>query len=687
MSLFYDITFSFLCGPLPPLLVDVRFTQDIRSWMPGREIDSHEFIQIRKSKNGNPRMMLHLNFVLAATLALLTACSTSAPSRPSKVATPSAISAPAAGSAATSAPQDDRPAQPAKHPRFLFAVSSADRAPSGPMSEKADEIAIEEEEDEISGQPPQKQAVSINRALALCRAAQAYWKRGEIDLAIETLDQAYGVVLSVDPGNDPELLQEMEDLRITISKRILEIYSSRNVVVNGKRNEIPITVNRHVQDEIDSFTTGRERDFFLEAYRRSGRYRSKIEAALKEAGLPVDLVWLPLIESGYKVTALSPARALGLWQFIPSTGYRYGLNRDTYIDERLNPEKSTRSAIEYLKELHGMFGDWTTVLAAYNCGENRVLRTIQSQNINYLDNFWDLYERLPRETARYVPRFLATLHIVQSAKAYGLDEIAVDPPLESEPVTIPRQVSLAAIAHATGIDPDLLRMLNAELRQGVLPEDGYDLRVPPGEKDQVLAKLEEIPPYEVRRVEVRRTPSAVVKHHKVRKDETIQAVASKYGTDVKTVMRANQLRRPAPLAAGTILRIPVESPPERSPTTAGPKTTAARREPIEHVVRQGDSLYNLAKRYGTTTVDIQRRNQVPNASLVIGQVLKIVPAADLDRDESTKARNPPVYVVRNGDTLHSIAKQHGMAVDRLTALNRLKASAKLQPGQKLIVEN
>jgi len=687
MSLFYDSTFSFLGGPLTPELVGAHFTQDIRSWMPDSEIGSDEFIQIGKSKDGNPRMMHHLSFILAATLALLTACSTAAPSRPSKAATPNATSAPAAGSAATNPQRDDRPAQPAMNPKFLFPVSPADRAPAGPMSEKGDEISIEEEEDEIPGRPPQKQAVSIGRALGLCRAAQTYWKRGEIDLAIDTLDQAYGVVLSVEPGNDPELLQEMEDLRITISKRILEIYSSRNVVVNGKRNEIPITVNRHVQDEIDSFTTGRERDFFLEAYRRSGRYRAKIEAALAEAGLPVELVWLPLIESGYKVTALSPARALGLWQFIPSTGYRYGLNRDAYIDERLNPEKSTRSAIEYLRELHGMFGDWTTVLAAYNCGENRVLRTIQSQNINYLDNFWDLYERLPRETARYVPRFLATLQIVRSAEAYGLDEIAVDPLLESEAVTIPRQASLAAIAHATGIDHDLLRMLNAELRQGVLPEDGYDLRVPPGEKDQVLAKLEDIPPYEVRRAEVRRTPSAAVKRHKVRKGETIQAIASKHGTDVKTVVRANNLRWPAPLAAGTILRIPVEPPPERSPTAAGPKTTAARREPIEHVVRQGDSLYNLAKRYGTTTVEIQRLNQVGNASLAIGQVLKILPAADPGRDESAQARTPPVYVVRNGDTLHSIAKRHGITVDRLMALNRLKASARLQPGQKLIVEN
>jgi membrane-bound lytic murein transglycosylase D len=485
----------------------------------------------------------------------------------------------------------------------------------------------------------------------------------------------------VDPGNDPELLQEMEDLRITISRRVLEVYSSRHVVVNGRRNEIPITINRHVQDEIDAFTTGRERDFFLEAYRRSGRYRAKIEAALLEAGLPAELAWLPLIESGFKVTALSPARALGLWQFIPSTGYRYGLNRDTYVDERLDPEKATRGAIEYLKELHGMFGDWTTVLAAYNCGEHRVLRTIQSQNINYLDNFWDLYERLPRETARYVPRFLATLHIVQASQTYGLNDVVLDPPLESETVTVPRQASLAAIARTTGIGDDLLRLLNAELRRGVLPEDGYDLRVPFGEKGQVLAKLDDIPVYQARKAQ-----GAVVTRHKVRKGETLESISKKYGTDAKSILIANNLRRPAPLAAGTMLRVPTECPPERPPVVAEPKAPPAKREAIEHVVRQGDSLYNLAKRYGTTTEDIQRMNRVTASSLAIGQVLKIMPAAAPVKNEPPKTK-PSVYLVRNGDTAHLIAKRHHMAVDRLLALNQLKATSKLQPGQRLIVEN
>ena len=344
---------------------------------------------------------------------------------------------------------------------------------------------------------------ALNRALYLCRQSQTDWESGELEDAIDALDQAYALVLRVDPDDDPKLLQEKEDLRITISRRILEIYSSRLVVANGRnRNEIPITLNEHVQNEIDSFTIGREKDFFVAAYRRSGRYRAKIEAELQEAGLPTELVWLPLIESGFKVNALSSARALGLWQFIPSTGYRYNLTRDTYIDERLDPEKSTRGAIEYLKELHDMFGDWTTVLAAYNCGEHRVLRTIQSQNINYLDNFWDLYERLPRETARYVPRFLAAVHIVRNLDKYGLGETAVDSPLEYETISVPKQTSLKSIARTTEIDGELLQELNAELRRGILPAGSYDLRVPPGQGSLVAEKIDDFPIYKARALTV-----------------------------------------------------------------------------------------------------------------------------------------------------------------------------------------
>jgi membrane-bound lytic murein transglycosylase D len=589
-----------------------------------------------------------------------------------KALPPPTPSAPAPGSFAGT-PPPNAAAVPKRDP------GTPAKPPGIQASETGEDCLIDDDEIETKALPSKGQEPTLNRALYLCRMAQAYWKRGELDNAIDTLDQAYALVLSVNPGSDPTLLQEKEDLRFTISKRILEIYSSRRVAVNGKRNEIPLTINKHVQDEIDAFTVGRERDFFIDSLRRSGKYRAKIEAALKDAGLPTELVWLPLIESGFKVTALSPARALGLWQFIPSTGYRYNLNRDTYVDERMDPEKATRGAIEYLKELHGMFGDWTTVLAAYNCGENRVLRTIQSQNINYLDHFWDLYERLPRETARYVPRFLATLHIVQNLQKYGMSEAAIEPPLQYETVSIPKQASLKSIALATGINEEVLRELNAELRQAILPENGYDLRVPVGESALAAAKVDDIPVYRPR-------PAMTVVSHKVRKGETLEAIAKKYRTDTKSILLANNMRRPAPVAVGTTLRVPLECPPERPAAPQTAKGSAPKREPIEHVVRQGDSLFNIAKRYGTTTEDIQRLNNLSGTGLSVGQVLKLVPAPPPAKTEPPKL-SQNVYAVRTGDTVFSIAKKHNMTVERLLALNRLNSKSTLQPGQKIAVEN
>ncbi len=216
------------------------------------------------------------------------------------------------------------------------------------------------------------------------------------------------------------IVRQKDDLRLMIARKILEIYTGRRTATIGKASEIPLIMNADVEKEIRSFQTI-ERNFFERSYERAGYYLPLMKQQLRQAGLPEELAWLPLVESGFQVHALSKARALGPWQFIPSTGYKYGLNRDLFIDERMSVEKSTQAAIAYLTDLHGLFGDWLTALAAYNCGEGRVLKVISRQQINYLDHFWDLYSQLPNETARYVPRFLATLHIVKNPKKFGMN--------------------------------------------------------------------------------------------------------------------------------------------------------------------------------------------------------------------------------------------------------------------------
>ena len=511
----------------------------------------------------------------------------------------------------------------------------------------------------------------LDQALDFCEISQEFWQKGELENALEALDQAYALILKVNESDQPKLIQQKEDLRFLISKRILEIYASRNIVVNGNHNAIPVVLNRHVQAEIDGFTSGRERDFFIESYKRSGRYRSKIVTALRHAGLPEELSWLPLVESGFKVRALSRARALGLWQFIPSTGYKFGLARDKYIDERLDPHKSTAAAIAYLKELHQIFGDWTTVLAAYNCGEGRVLRVIREQNVNYLDNFWDLYPQLPYETARYVPRFLATLHIVENLENYGFDQIELDAPQEFEELEIDKQVHLKHVAMTIGSSESRLIDLNPELRHKILPQANYRLRVPAGSGAALLARLDDIP--------VSRLPNNTFVYHRVRRGETLSIIARKYRTSVYRIMRANNLRSSHYIVAGRLLKIPQRGY-RYSGTTRRPKAPS---DSSVHVVSRGDSLWNIANRYGTTTQEIQELNNMRTTELQIGQVLKLPVHPKVPR---LKAEDFKIYEVRPGDSPFTIAQQHRMPLNRLLRINRLSSRSTIYPGQELYVE-
>ncbi len=518
--------------------------------------------------------------------------------------------------------------------------------------------------------PSEKQVQSIlDEALEYCQAAQEFWQKGELENAVEALDQAYAMTLKVDIDDQPKLIQQKDDLRFLISKRILEIYASRNIVVNGEHQAIPRVINRYVEAEIERFTRGEERIFFIEAYKRSGRYRPSIESALTEAGLPAELSWLPLIESGFKVNAFSRARALGLWQFIPSTGYKFGLKRNKYIDERLDPEKSTRAAIAYLKELHQVFGDWSTVLAAYNCGEGRVLRVIRNQNVNYLDNFWDLYERLPFETARYVPRFLATLHIIQNLEKYGLDSIKLDPPMEYEKVEVMKQVHLRHVAQKLEAPWEVIKELNPELRYQILPPDKYTLKVPADMTEQLMATIDDIP--------IASPPKPTFVYHRVSRGETLYKIARRYRTSVRSIMRANNLRRSNYIVAGRLLKIPQRGYEYRS---------SQRKEPIPaygptHTVARGDSLWIIANLYGTTTQKIQQLNNLTSTDLHIGQVLKLPHTFTAAGENGLK-----MYQVRRGDSPFEIAARHNMTLERLLRMNNLTTQSTIYPGQNLFVE-
>ncbi|MGH0031829.1 MAG: LysM peptidoglycan-binding domain-containing protein [Myxococcota bacterium] len=503
-------------------------------------------------------------------------------------------------------------------------------------------------------------ALLVAAALEACEAAQNFWQAGDMEAALDSLDLAYEMLLEI--PDDASVVQQKADLRHLISRRVVEIYRSRLTTASDLDSAIPVEVNTHVERELARFR-GPERRFFEESYRRSGQYRPMIVRKLREAGLPEELSWLPLVESGFKTRALSSARALGMWQFISSTGSRYGLRRSHWVDERMDPEKSTDAAIGYLTDLHGMFGDWTTALAGYNCGEHRVMREIRRQEADHLDHFWDLYGSLPRETARYVPRFMATLLIVRDPEKYGMELPEPLPPVDETRVALARHVRLADLDRALGLPKKTLEGLNPELRHGTTPADSYALKVPAQVAPAFETKLAALPAYV--------PPQETFARHRVRRGETLSTIARRYRSSVSAIARANNLRSLHRIRVGQSLKIP-----QRGGTRTVVAARSAPGTSWHHTVRRGDSLWSLASRYGTTVDRIRSDNGLRSDRLAVGQKLKIETGPAV-------AAGSRSYTVRRGDTIGRIARARNVSIDALLRVNGLSRSSTIYPGQVL----
>jgi membrane-bound lytic murein transglycosylase D len=551
-------------------------------------------------------------------------------------------------------------------PALWLGGCASTRHPAGSPDTVADEGALlAEAETEVSdsrvlGRDGASAAI-VAEALETCESARVFWEEGDIEGALETLDRAYELLLQI--PDDPEVIQQKEDLRHLISRRIVEIYRSQMTTAAELGSPIPVETNAHVEREIARFR-GSERKFFIESYRRSGQHRPMIVRKLRAAGLPEELSWLPLVESGFKTRALSSARALGMWQFISSTGSRYGLNRTRWIDERMDPEKSTAAAIQYLTDLHGMFGDWMTALAAYNCGEHRVMSVIRRQENGYLDRFWDLFGALPWETARYVPRFLATLLIVGDPEKYGFELPDPLPPLGYDAVTVTRHIRLEDLDHALGLEEKTMAVFNPELRRGTTPAETYALKVPSAVAPSFDATLAALPPYTP-------PPEESYAIHRVRRGQTLSVIARRYGTSVNAIVRANHLRSRNRIRIGQRLKIPQSGGSAAVVAAASGGATSMR-----YTVRRGDSLWKLASRYGTTVDRIKSDNGLRSGQLAIGQKLTIrtgIPAGSR------------TYTVRRGDTIGRIAQAQKVSINSILRSNGLSRSSTIYPGQVLLI--
>ena len=505
---------------------------------------------------------------------------------------------------------------------------------------------------------------ALEDALYVYQDSQLAWEKGDFDTALAALDDAYSLILKLKLPPDSSLIQEKNDLRLLIAQRIQEIYASQLTVVGNNHQTIPLAENEHVENQIKIFQTA-EREFFEQSYKRSGLYRPMILEELRKAGLPEELSWVPLIESGFQVRAYSHARALGLWQFISSTGYRYGLKRDRWIDERMDPIKSTQAALKYLHDLHSHFGDWTTALASYNCGEYKVKKVINTQRFNYLDNFWDLYLMLPQETACFVPRFIATLLIVNDPEKYGFNLPTSDTPLEFVRLPMKSPIRLSDLSEAMGLNEDALSSLNPELRHGATPDYEYVLRVPLGFAEKAMIALNSLPTWI--------PPEATYRIHRVRRGESLSLIAQRYRTSISAIARLNGLSRVNLIRSGQRLKIPVRG---GSYASAPPPKLVKEGEKLIYIVKRGDSLYKIASTFSTTVGNIKNDNSLESDTLDVGQKIVI---------QSSIPQGATIYTVKRGDSPSRIANKFGMNLSILLSLNSLNYRSKIYPGQELWV--
>ncbi len=427
--------------------------------------------------------------------------------------------------------------------------------------------------------------------------------------------------------------------------------------------DIPVVVNPQVEKWMRYFL-GRGKGHFQRYLGRRGRYEEMIHGQLREADMPLDLLFLSMMESGFSNTARSYASAVGLWQFMSPTGRAYGLRIDYWTDERTDPEKSTAAAIKYLRDLHELQGDWYLAWASYNAGPGRVSSACRKHGTR---NFWVVAEQetLAVETRNYVPKILAAAILGKHPERYGFEFEAQDP-LVYDSVTVKGAYSVDVLARLSGSDTETLTRLNPALLRGATPPNGETVvRIPVGSKDRFAKALVELPEQE----------AVSFKRHKVRKGESLGTISTAYGVDVDTLVRLNKIRDANHIYPGMELVIPVDPNmviPEvkgAAPTKAATKTT--------HTVRSGETLAAIATAYGISIEQLVRDNNLGNADHIeVGQKLKIVGGSP----QSTKKLS---YTVKRGDTLSEIAQEFGVTTAQVMEWNGLKSATAIQPGQTL----
>jgi len=423
---------------------------------------------------------------------------------------------------------------------------------------------------------------------------------------------------------EPASIDEVGGLPVETASVSEELRQAVEETAREGEGDLGIDVNDAVLACIDLYQ-GPLREWFAEALERGGRYLPHIREVFASEGIPQDLAYVALVESAFKTGALSRAKARGVWQFIPSTGRRFGLLQDWWVDERSSPEKSTRAAAQYLRWLYENFQDWNLALAAYNAGEGRVARSIDRHGT---EDFWELSENraLARETRNYVPMIHAAILVARAPEKYGF-AVTPEPLLTFDAVPVQGAVDLRVVAECANTGVGRIQMLNPELRRLATPAGRtYSVKVPPGSGTGARNCLDAIPTD--RRVTFRT--------HVLKKGETLSALSRLYGSKPQDIAAANGLLAAKKLAKGTELIIPVPPPAAAvaAARPAGVKTASnvsaraprasTHRVRVNYKIQAGDTLTRIAARYRTTVRNLMSWNKGLRPSrLAAGDVLTV----------------------------------------------------------------
>ncbi len=465
-----------------------------------------------------------------------------------------------------------------------------------------------------------------------------------------------------------------------------------NALSDSAVYDFPVVLNNKVNMYLNLFQT-KQRNQFRHWLARSTIYRPMMEKELKDAGLPQDLIFLAMIESGYNQLAISSAKAVGLWQFMQATGRQYHLRIDQYVDERRDPLKSTKAAVTYLADLYRTFDDWHLAVAAYNGGPGKVRTGLKKHHV---DNFWDLAakEHLHLETKRYVPKLIAALLIAKNPEKYGFTDITYHQPIDYDTLTVGPGMSLDAIALISNSTTEEIQQLNQELRLSKTPlnQERYLVNIPK-ESASIAAK------------NLSRLHSVVTtgyKTHTIKKGDTLTNISKRYNINKTTLLKVNDLRS-SKLASGRNMRIPYSTVRYQLLPEGTSKALAVSTENlILHRIKPGDTLSKIAKQYSVPSDMLVQWNGLKNIhSIRAGQQLALY----IDRGNTTKGKkntssiasltadkkkfskkisDAPYewYNVKNGDSLWTISRKFRTSTADIKKWNNLK-SDRIQPGSQL----